>query len=86
MNQDTDDGEAVALLREIRDNQVAAIEGQRQVLQLLQEQADHSRQRVAESIELQKVAVARQKHALVGGLPLIVICLVLIGYLVWTYF
>ena len=85
MNPD-DSGEAVTLLREIRDNQVAAIEHQQQVLQLLREQADHSRQRVAESIELQKVAVARQKHALVGGVPLILVCLGLIAYLVWTYF
>ena len=77
--------ETVELLREIRDTLATAARNQDQMLGLLRQQAQHSRERVAESIELQKVSVARQRQALVGGLPLIVICLGLIGYLMWAY-
>ena len=76
----------VGLLREIRDTQAAMAAQQERVVELMQQQAEHTRARVAESIELQRVGIARQKQALLGALPLILLCLGLIGYLIWKYF
>lgn len=78
--------EAIGLLREIRDSQVAMAANQERALELMRQQAQDTRQRVAESIDLQKMGIARQKQVLVAGLPLILLCLGLIGYLIWTYF
>lgn len=84
-NQD-DSKETIALLREIRDTQAGMAANQERVLELMRQQVRDTRERVAESINLQKVGVARQKQALLGGVPLILICLGLIGYLIWRFF
>ena len=76
----------IELLQEIRDQQAQMAANQERVLELMGRQAEDARQRVAESIDLQRVAIARQKQALWGALPLILLCLGLIGYLVWKYF
>jgi len=84
-NQD-DARETIALLREIRDTQAAMAANQERVIELMHQQAQHARERVAESINLQKAGIAKQQQALVGGVPLILLCLGLIGYLIWRFF
>ena len=86
MGNGTDAQAVIELLQEIRDQQAQMAANQERVLELTGRQAEDARQRVAESIDLQRVAIARQKQALWGALPLILLCLGLIGYLVWKYF
>jgi hypothetical protein len=77
--------EIVALVREIRDNQRLALARQEEHLELARQQLERSRTQVAQSIELQKAAVARVKHLARIALPAIVLCLGLIVYLIVRY-
>jgi hypothetical protein len=86
MSDQTEAEQVIGLLREVRDSQAAMAANQERALELMRQQAQDTRERVAESIDLQKVGIARQKQALLGGAPLILLCLGLIGYLIWTYF
>jgi len=86
MGKETEAQAVIELLREIRDQQAHMAANQERVLELMSRQAEDTRKRVAESIDLQRVGIARQKQALWGALPLILLCLGLIGYLVWKYF
>ena len=74
------------VLREIRD-------GQREVLGLLtaqraaaEEQVRKSRESIAESIALQRLALARQRTVTLIAVPGILVCMAAIAYLVWRYF
>lgn len=86
MSDQNDVGQAIALLREIRDSQAAMAANQERALELMRLQAQDARERVKESIALQKLGIARQKQVMLGAGPLILLCLGLIGYLIWTYF
>lgn len=73
-------------LREIRD-------GQREMLALLaaqharaEEQVQKSRDSVAESVALQKLALQRQRTVTWLALPAILMCIAAIAYLVMRYF
>ncbi len=86
MGDQSEVDEVIELLREIRDTQAAMAANQKHVVELMRKQVHDTRERIAESIGLQRVGIARQKQALLGALPLILICLGLISYLIWKYF
>ena len=74
------------VLREIRD-------GQREMLVLLaaqraaaEEQVKKSRESIAESVALQRLALARQRTVMLIAVPGILVCMAAIAYLVWRYF
>lgn len=76
----------LATLREIRD-------GQREIVSLLtaqqaraEEQICASRESVAESVGLQRLALQRQRSVTLVALPAIGMCIAAIAYLVWRYF
>jgi len=71
----------VELLKRIEQNQEKALQTQKEHLALAQAQLERSSQKVSESIELQRVAVARQAQIRNFALPLILVLLLLLGYL-----
>jgi hypothetical protein len=73
--------EIIELLKRIEDNQQKALRMQEKHVALAQAQLDRSGKRIDESIELQRVAVARQAQVRNIALPLIVVLLLLLGYL-----
>ena len=82
--------EITDLLRRIEQNQQKSLEAQEKVLQahekqLAQAELERSSRRVGESIELQRLAVARQAQVRNIAVPLIVVVLFLIGYLMVKY-
>lgn len=77
--------EIVALIKEIRDNQRLALARQEEHLELARRQLERSQTQVAQSIELQKAAVARVKQISRIAVPGIVLCLALIVYLIVRY-
>jgi len=80
-----EDQQIVALLTRIEENQRKALEAQEKHLALAQAQLDRSNQTIQESIELQRVAVARQKQALWVVIPLVGFLLLLLVYLLFRY-
>lgn len=85
MSQENDQ-QTLEVLREIRD-------GQREVLGLLtaqraaaEEQVKKSRESIAESVALQRLALARQRTVTLIAVPGILVCMAAIAYLVWRYF
>jgi len=84
--------EITDLLKRIEENQQKALEAQEKALQahekqlaLAQAELERSSRRVGESIELQRLAVARQAQVRNIAIPLIVVVLFLIGYLMVKY-
>ena len=73
--------EMVELLRRIEQNQEKALHAQEKHLALAQAQLERSNQRVNESIDLQRLAVARQAQVRNIAFPLILVLLLLLGYL-----
>ena len=78
--------ETLQTLREIRD-------GQREIIQLLsaqralvEEQSRRSRETIAESVGLQRQALARQRAITLIAVPGILACIAAIAYLVFRYF
>jgi len=80
------DEQIIELLTEIRDDQRRSLERQEQQLQIAREQLDRAREQVAESIDLQKKAMANFRRVSRVAFPGIVVCLGLIAYLVVRYF
>jgi len=85
MSQDTDQ-HSLELLGEIRD-------GQREIITLLtaqralvEEQVRKSRERMEESVGLQKEALRRQRTLTLIAVPGILACIAAIAYLVLKYF
>jgi hypothetical protein len=85
MNRETDQ-EVLDTLREIR-------EGQREIIRLLavhnsatEEQVKRSKETLAESVALQKLALQRQRTVTLIAFPGILACLAAIVYLVLKYF
>ena len=77
---------SLAVLGEIRDGQreiLAQLTAQRT---LAEEQLARSRDKVEESIGLQKLALQRQRAVTLIAVPGILACLAAIGYLVLRYF
>jgi signal transduction histidine kinase len=74
------------LLREIRDNQKQALNLQRQHLDYAKQQLERSRTQVAESIGLQREAIAKTRLIMAIAIPGIVLCIGLIFYLLARYF
>jgi len=75
----------ISLLTSMEENQRKALEAQEKHLALAQAQLDRSNQTIQESIELQRVAVARQRQALWLVLPLVGVLLLLLAYLLLKY-
>ena len=78
--------ESLAVLREIRDGQreiLAQLTAQRA---LAEEQLARSREKVEESIGLQKLALQRQSAITRIAVPGILVCITAIAYLVLRYF
>jgi hypothetical protein len=73
--------EIIELLKRIEQNQERTLQAQEKHLALAQAQLERSSQTVRESIELQRVAVARQAQVRNIALPLILVLLLLLGYL-----
>jgi hypothetical protein len=84
MNQETQQ-QVVDVLREIR-------EGQREIIKLLsaqqvaaEEHVKKSRESVAESVGLQRLALKRQRTVTLIAVPGILACIAAIAYLVMRY-
>ena len=73
--------EIIEALKRIEQNQEKALQAQERLLALAEAQLERSRQSIGESIELQRVSVARQAQVRNIALPLILVLLVLLGYL-----
>jgi hypothetical protein len=86
MPSDPHQQEMLAVLREIRDDQRALLEQVAAQRALVEEQAKRSRESIAESISLQKVAMDRQRAITLFAMLGIVGCVVAILYLVLRYF
>jgi hypothetical protein len=85
MDQETQQ-QVVDVLREIR-------EGQREIIELLsaqqvaaEEHVKKSRESVAESVGLQRLALKRQRTVTLIAVPGILACIAAIAYLVMRYF
>ena len=74
------------LLVEIRDNQRLSLQRQEEHLEIARQQMERTRKQVTESIELQKIAVAKARQVARFALPGVILCMVLIVYLVVRYF
>jgi hypothetical protein len=73
--------EVVDLLRRMEANQQRALEVQQEQLALVHKQMERSERAIAESVDLQKLAVARQGQIRNIALPLILVLMVLLGWL-----
>jgi uncharacterized protein YdaT len=78
--------ESRSLLREIRDNQLESLKLQRQHLDYAKQQLERSGTQVAESIGLQREAIARTRVIMAIAIPGVVLCMGLIVYLIARYF
>lgn len=79
------DDEIRNLLIEIRDNQKLSLQRQEEHLELARQQVDRASRQVTESIELQKLAIAKAKQVARIAIPGILFCIALIVYLVVRY-
>jgi len=82
----SDSDELKQILVEIRDNQKKALEAQERQIALAAEQLDRARTQVAESLQLQREAIAKQKTIMRAALPGIALCIFAILYLIIRYF
>ena len=78
----------IELLRRIEQDQEKALHAQEKHLAMAQAQIDRSAQTVKESIELQRLGIARQAQVRNIALPLILVLLLLLAYLLvkWRVF
>jgi hypothetical protein len=81
----SDNDQIISLLTRIEENQRMSLETQERHLALTQAQLERSNRTIHESIELQRISVARQKQALRTILPLVGILLVLLVYLLFKH-
>jgi hypothetical protein len=73
--------EILAALRRIEANQRQALDAQQQHIDLARSQMERSEKRIQESVELQKLSVARQVQVRNFALPAIVVLMGLLVYL-----
>lgn len=76
------DEETRSLLQQIVANQRIALEVQREHLELAKAQLRRSNEQIAESLELQRTAVAKQALLTRIGLPIIAVLSALVIYLI----
>ena len=79
------DDRIVEILERIEENQRKALETQQRQLEIAQAQLDRSNKTIQESIELQRVAVARQAKITRFVIPLIGILIILLVYLLFKW-
>lgn len=75
----------IELLRRIEQNQEKALAAQQKHLALAEAQLERSNTTIAESIGLQRLAVARAAQVRNIALPLIVVLLLLLAYLLFKW-
>ncbi|MES2626320.1 MAG: hypothetical protein V4628_13635 [Pseudomonadota bacterium] len=85
MNPETEN-QILGVLREIRDNQIEALQTMKAQQALVKEQIELSRTTVAESVDLQRLALKRQRTVTLIAVPGILFCIAAILYLVMRYF
>lgn len=85
MKQDTEQ-KFLDLLREIRDGQREALNAMEEHRSLVKEQIQISRGNVQESVNLQRLALKRQKIVTLVAVPGVIACIAAIAYLVIRYF
>jgi len=78
--------EILATLREIRDGQRELLDQIKAQRTLAEEQMRQSRERVEESMGLQREALRRQRTITVVALPALLVCIAAIAWLVLRYF
>jgi hypothetical protein len=79
------DDRITSLLGEIRDNQRQALEQQRAHLEIARSHFDQAKAQIAESLKLQREAVARTRIVIRVALPALLFCIAAIVYLWWRY-
>jgi hypothetical protein len=77
--------DVVELLRRIEANQQQVLAAQREQLALVRAQFERSDRTISESVELQRVAVARQSQIRNVALPLVLGLVVLLVYLLFRW-
>ena len=72
-------------LVEIRDNQRMSLQKKEEHLEVARQQIERARTQLAESIDLQKVAIDRSKSVARIAIPGVLLCIGLIVYPIVTY-
>jgi len=85
MNPETEQ-QVLEVLREIREGQREALKAMEEHRALVKEQIQISRNNVAESVGLQRLALQRQRTITIIAIPGILACVAAIAYLVLRYF
>jgi len=85
MNPETEQ-KILEVLREIRDGQREALKAMEEHRALVKEQLQVSRNNVAESVGLQRLALSRQRTVTLIAVPGILACIAAIAFLVLRYF
>jgi len=85
MNPETEQ-QVLEVLREIREGQREALKAMEEHRALVKEQIQISRNNVAESVGLQRLALQRQRTITIIAIPGILACIAAIAYLVLRYF
>lgn len=85
MNPQHDD-DILATLREIRDDQRALLSQVQAQRALAEQQMAQSKQRIEESVGLQREALRRQRTITVVALPALLVCIAAIAWLLLRYF
>ncbi|MCZ8251666.1 MAG: hypothetical protein O9318_04275 [Hylemonella sp.] len=80
------DEDILATLREIRDDQRALLAQVQAQRELAEQQMAQSRQRIEESVGLQREALRRQRTITVVALPALLLCIAAIAWLLLRYF
>ena len=78
--------ELLSILRELRDDQREVVELLKAQRGMAEAQLAQSRQKVEESIGLQRLALRRQRTITLVAVPGILACIAAIAYLVLRYF
>ena len=85
MNQETEN-QILEVLREIRDSHHEALQAIKAQQALVKEQIAITRSTVAESVDLQRLGLKRQRTITLIAVPAILFCIAAILYLVMSYF
>ena len=80
------DEDILATLREIRDDQRALLNQVQAQRALAEQQMAQSKQRIEESVGLQREALRRQRTITVVALPALLLCIAAIAWLLLRYF
>lgn len=78
--------EIVAVLKEVRDLLRDGRQSQLEALEFLRANAERSKAVIDRSVGLQEISLQRQKRVMAIVLPLIVFCLLVVGFLIFKLF